>query len=222
MSRHRIACSSKRRCVVGFSFIELLVVLAIISVLMGGLVVAIGIWFDRRQEHETRSTMQKACMTVEAWKLAYDVYPPSAMTRMAAVVDATTKVRQPDNDTNDAIETVYQALHWPGFRGNCDWAGSEVGNTDGDTLPEGLHGHAPVALLEFLDAYGNPLVYFHRDDYLRFAEDGARYVSGSRVVEPRPYRDERGAFVNPSSFQVFSMGPDGEPNTDDDILAWDR
>ena len=132
------------------------------------------------------------------------------------------RIGLPNNDTNEGIETVFQALRWPGFHGSPDWETQEIGNTDGDVLPAGLHGHAPVALSEFLDAWGHPLVYFQRDEHPKFADGGARYISGHGEVEPHPYRDEAGGFRNPSSFQVFSMGPDGEPNMDDDIVTWTR
>ena len=40
------------------------------------------------------------------------------------------------------------------------------------------------------------------------------------AVQPRPWKEEGGGFVNPNGFQIFSMGEDGLPNTEDDIKGW--
>ena len=78
-----------------------------------------------------------------------------------------------------------------------------------------------MASKELRDAWGNPLVYFHRGDYGRYAERGVVYLTVlDERVEARPCRDADGSFVNPRTFQIYSMGPDGVPNTDDDITAW--
>ena len=38
-----------------------------------------------------------------------------------------------------------------------------------------------------------------------------------------PWRlDDDSGFVNPNSFQIYSMGADGIPNTFDDITPWTR
>ena len=42
---------------------------------------------------------------------------------------------------------------------------------------------------------------------------------GDTTVTPKPWRDGAG-FANPNGFQVFSMGEDGIPNTDDDLKGW--
>ena len=39
-------------------------------------------------------------------------------------------------------------------------------------------------------------------------------------VQPRPWRAEGGGFVNPNGFQLFSLGEDGLPNTEDDVVSW--
>jgi hypothetical protein len=33
-------------------------------------------------------------------------------------------------------------------------------------------------------------------------------------------QDTGTGFAQPNSFQVFSMGPDGLPNTEDDLKSW--
>ena len=36
----------------------------------------------------------------------------------------------------------------------------------------------------------------------------------------RAWRAEGGGFVNPNGFQLFSLGEDGLPNTEDDVVSW--
>ena len=212
----------------GFSFIEILIVMGIISVLVGGAIVAIGMWTKKQPEFATKNTMTKVKTSIENWKSQFEMYPPSDVTRIAGVAGRGSPGQPPENRINEGIEAVYQALQWPGFKGDPEWDGEkELGNTDEDKLRKAINKHGTVELMEVLDGWGNPLVYFHRDDYGKYAEGGASYMSMDIEqelldVEPMPWRNEDGTFVNPSTFQLFSMGPDGEPNTDDDITTWTR
>ncbi len=82
--------------------------------------------------------------------------------------------------------------------------------------------------MEIVDGWGNPLVYFHSSDYKKYADSGQTYSSkafdtGEEMeVEARPWQREDGTFYNPLTFQVYSMGPDGEPNTEDDVTTWTK
>jgi prepilin-type N-terminal cleavage/methylation domain-containing protein len=227
-----VRSSSKAARQRGFSFIEILVVMGIISVLVGGVIVAIGMWAEKGPEFATKNTLNKTKALIENWKAQFEMWPPSDLTRIADVAGVGTKAESPGNKTNEGIEAIYQALYWPGYKGDPQWKeadpgeqGGEIGNTDEDELKKPVNKRGTKELKEIIDGYGNPLVYFNRDDYVKYAEGGARYVSQDKDlnvldVEPKPYRNDDGTYVNPDSFQLFSMGPDGEPNTDDDITTW--
>lgn len=211
----------------GFSFIEILVVMGIISVLVGGVIVAIGMWAEKGPEFATKNTLTKVKALIENWQTTYEMYPPSDVTRIADVAGIGKKPKPPNNKVNGAIEAIFQALGWPGFKGDPQWQENELANTDEDELAEAVNKHGTKPLLEIVDGYGNPLVYFHSQDYAKYANGGgptyrAFAPDGSEMdVEPKPYRNESdGSFRNPDSFQIWSMGPDGEPNTDDDITTW--
>lgn len=74
----------------------------------------------------------------------------------------------------------------------------------------------PVAL----DPWRNPYLCLHRRDY----EAGGRFdlwASGAgRDVIVRGQRAPDGDRRNPRGYQLFSVGPDGEPGTADDIGNW--
>lgn len=113
--------------------------------------------------------------------------------------------RTPDGASNAGIELAVGCTPANNrFRGND--SSPHFGDTDHDDCPE------------FLDPWLNPFVYFRCTDYAA-AADGVVYVlrDGTKV-KAKPLRDRStGGFFRPDSFQLFSMGPDGQPGTDDDI-----
>lgn len=167
----------------------------------------------------TMNTVHKTRILIENWKVAFERYPPSVLTAPPAFDE------KPDtgNGVCEGIEAVYQALLWPGFKADPDWEAAQLANVDQDTASVPLNRTGHRDLMELVDAWGNPLVYFHHDDYRRCAKMGATYLTGDgSSVSPRPYTTASGEFVNPDSFQLYSMGPDSKPNTTDDIVSWGR
>ena len=67
-------------------------------------------------------------------------------------------------------------------------------------------------------------MYFVNTDYARADADPPSYwlADGTEVL-PRPWKyvDESRGFAEPRGIQVFSMGEDGQPNTEDDVKAWE-
>jgi prepilin-type N-terminal cleavage/methylation domain-containing protein len=226
--RRREAClevASRRQH--GFSFIEILIVMGIISVLVGGVIVGIGMWTKAGPEFATKNTLTKLKAAIEDWERRYEMLPPSKITRIGDITGVGATQVALANPANEPIEAVFQALAWPGFTGEPEWDEGETGNLDEDSLEQAINKHGTTALLEILDGWGNPLVYFPNDDYGKAAESGPEYLAQDRdenlfPVHPQPWRNDDGTFVNPSSFQLYSMGPDGEPNTDDDVRPWER
>ncbi|MDA1194620.1 MAG: type II secretion system protein [Planctomycetota bacterium] len=205
----------------GFSFIEILIVMGIIGVLAAGITVAIQIWLRRGPEFATKQTISKTKLMIENWKAQFELYPPSDVTALAGATGQGEKPQAPDNSENGGIEAIYQALYWPGFKGDPEWGSDELRNHDEDRLRKAINKHGTPDLMEIVDAYENPLIYFHRDDYDSAFTNGRSYVNkDGEVVEARPYKRPDGSFYNPSTFQIWSMGNDGQPNTDDDILPW--
>ena len=76
--------------------------------------------------------------------------------------------------------------------------------------------------MEICDAWGNPLVYIPSDQYLPTFDSGQPYINANfDEWEAKPYKRDDGSFYNPNSYQLYSVGKDGEPNTEDDIKLWE-
>ena len=75
-------------------------------------------------------------------------------------------------------------------------------------------------LFEYLDLWDNPFVYIHNRDYDKKLEylDG----EGSRVTVKAAKSAKLGAYQSPTSFQIWSFGPNkiNENGEGDDIASW--
>ena len=203
----------------GFSFIEILVVMGIIAVLAGLGVVVVGIMQRRQPREKTRATVLKVKAVIDQWKLRFYEYPPGTLEGLAKVAGLPAPKRGERSSSNEANEALYQAIHADGFPGSPELGEAEVANLDGDKLQQKLTSRG-LDLREIVDAWGNPLVYFLNTEYVKWEQNPPTYSTKTGDdQQPRPYKDEGGGFVNPNSFQIFSMGEDGIPNTDDDILG---
>lgn len=196
--------------------------MGIIAVLAGLTVVAMGLITRRGPEFNTSARIQKVKGVVEAWRQRFDQYPPSDLARIRRVAGGADKVPALPNSFNSGIESLYQALYWPTFGGDPQLNDDELGNTDEDEFdkasPQGK------TVYEIVDDWGNPLVYFVNTDYARADASPPSYVlQNGDEVTPRPwkYEDEGRGFAEPRGIQIFSMGPDGVPNTEDDVKSWD-
>lgn len=221
----RIGRSAQR----GFSFIEILIVMGIIGVLVGGVVVAIQIWNRKGPEFATRNRVNQVATLAATWKQKFNFYPPGDIKMLPkAMGRRSVKIKGGTNSTNRGIEAFYQAIKAPGFSANHDWESGAIGNTDDDKLDKHFTKDGDPELYEILDAWGNPLVYFSNDEYADHGDEGRMIALGQDAeagspgdeLSARPWRDENGRYLNAETFQVYSMGPDGEPNTDDDIGNW--
>jgi prepilin-type N-terminal cleavage/methylation domain-containing protein len=208
----------------GFSFIEILVVMAIIAVLVG---LGVGVYMiavKKAPEVRTDALLAKVRTNIDAWRGRFKTYPPSDLNRLPMVTGLPMKIGQPTppNVSNWGIESLYQCFRMPGFEHSVDLSDPELCNTDEDELDRPLASSGSPALLEIKDAWENPLVYFLEGDYAMAEKDPPVYVNGKgEAVNPKPYRSSSGGFAQPGAFQLYSMGPDGEPNTPDDRLAWE-
>ena len=205
----------------GFTFIEVLVVMGIIAVLVGLSVAGITYFLHTRMpKMKTGNRLNKITGYVNGWKLRFERYPPSDPTRIHKAAGGKPLPAMPDG-FNVPTESLYQALTWPGAV-EISFPDDEIGNTDGDEF--GKPSHAGPIPLEFIDAWLNPIVYFKHTQYDEAANSPRSYINGEgEEVEAVPWRQSSNseAFAEPSSFQLFSMGPDGQPNTSDDVKAWE-
>jgi prepilin-type N-terminal cleavage/methylation domain-containing protein len=219
MTRRATACREG-----GFSFIEILVVMGIIAVLVG---VGVGAWMlaaRKAPQVKTEAMLSKTRSNLDMWRAKFRAYPPSNMDRLPLVTNIQgLKVGQPNpqNLNNYGIESLLQALKMPGFGHNPDYSDDDFCNTDEDFLDKALAADGVRDLLELKDAWGNPLIYLVEADYAPSEKDPPVYVNGAgEAIYPKAWKAAAGGFEQPSGYQLFSVGPDGQPNTDDDMKSW--
>jgi prepilin-type N-terminal cleavage/methylation domain-containing protein len=208
----------------GFTLIEIMVVIAIIASLIAATSLMLSIGNKKKAQTETWGRLNGIGAAIEQLRSTDQLgrYPPTEITKLSFQGFDGKKFGQP-NATNVGIETIYVAFRLPGINVTPSGVEAEdaVGNTDDDKASSMVGKMAKPDLFEYLDAWGNPLVYISASDY-KDPSKVAEYVLGDAAhthVKVAPKKNEKtGEFVRPDSFQLFSMGPDGIPGTDDDMV----
>jgi prepilin-type N-terminal cleavage/methylation domain-containing protein len=197
----------------GFTLLELMIVMVIISLLGAAFLVISGRVFGQAKERQCRSRLQQMAVMIEAYRTAEGVYPDDRLPR-----DVTA------NAQNSSSEALYLAFFNPKYLGelpNQDW----LVNTDGDQTTKTLTRLDTRDLWEIGDVWGNPVVYL---ESLHYAESSnLAYLAGPEEEMPEEQgvearRDPRtGGYEEPGKFQLISAGEDGIFGTEDDITHYD-
>jgi prepilin-type N-terminal cleavage/methylation domain-containing protein len=206
----------------GFSLIEVMVVLAIIAGLIATGTLMLGVAQRRKLKQETEGRLSALAAAIEQLKSNDQLqrYPPTSLSKLTFAGFDGAKWNAGANGKNVGIETIYVCFRLPGITvapSGLDAEGA-IGNTDGDTASSVIGKLQKTDLFEYLDAWGNPFVYFSASDY-KDATKVEQYVLGNgQEVKVAPLTNEKsGEFQRLGSFQLFSLGPDGKPGTDDDV-----
>lgn len=201
-----------RSAAAGFSLTELLVVIGLIAVLAALSVPAISAVRRRSQTQATRALMDRLRQGLEQYSLDFGQYPPSRPEALGLR----------SNRQNDGIEALTRALSTRSKSGPyVELQGDELANCDQDLMPSGVDptdAGPDTALREVVDVWGQPLVYIHHREY---DAPAVTWLPGERTVEVRARQDaESGQFQGLTTYQLWSAGPDGEPDTEDDLVLW--
>jgi prepilin-type N-terminal cleavage/methylation domain-containing protein len=210
----------------GFTMIEILVVVTIVSVLMGLLVIIIPLAFGQRDETITVTRLQGVASAIEKLRSPQLLgqYPRAATEMLKGPKgEPIGKDIGAGNELNRGIETVYIAMNLRMARVRIDLPEDSLRNTDGDQMGSttAIAGDSRE-LYEIVDAWFQPMAYFCAADYKNPAAV-SKYVvideaGNSTVQDVTPWKSPKtGQYLNRDSFQLFSAGPDGIFNTPDDI-----
>lgn len=194
----------------GFTLIEILVVVSILAVLMGLVTILIFKGQKSKGEFLTDTTIQQLQTAIEGYKRDIENrYPPMNVGELGRIKRYKGVVTDA-NQTNESSEVLLVALRHPDLR-------SPIGddlpldNTDNDNWTQKPDGMPDVLAKEVVDAWGSPIVYFHKDGY-----DKPQQVVNYKgeTVDVFAVKKPDGSFYNPVGFQLISLGPDGVPDTD--------
>lgn len=196
----------------GFTLIEVLVVIGIISLLAVALLPNLISGEESGKRVETQVRMQTLQTAVETFERRYGYYPPDNFVDPEGVVAAT-----PDG-VNAGIESlvIFTHQHAGGTTvvEHEDW----LTNADGDDNAAVIPLLQRKAKVEVADAWGVPFAYFCAGTGGYEVVQRIRDAFGEQ--EARAWRNPRtGGYLGGVKYQIVSAGPDSVFNTDDD-LTW--
>jgi prepilin-type N-terminal cleavage/methylation domain-containing protein len=196
----------------GFTLLELMIVMVIISLLGAAFLVVSGRMFSSAQERRCRARLQQLAVMIEAYRTAQGAYPDDRLPAGAST-----------NAQNSGSEALYLQFFHPSYLGelpNQEW----LVNTDGDLTTRTLTRLESRDLWELGDPWGNPIAYF---ESLHYEDPALVYMAGPEE-EPaqeqtmQALKDDRtGGWEESGKFQLVSAGEDGYFGTEDDIAHWE-
>lgn len=205
----------------GFTLIEMLVVVTIISILAGLSLVGVQKARQYGNEKAAKVELQMLAARLQSFSNGFGDFPPTSL--------ADIKVK--GNSINDGNESLFLFLlsrkHGGPFAD--DLKEDRWRNTDGDDL-KGVDTKVlakeidPVRqtppLLEYVDLWGNPYIYIHSRDYGK----KFKYQNDEGMVFEAEARKNAvtGTYYAPTTFQLWSVGRDGtnQNGEGDDIVSW--
>ena len=204
----------------GFTLIELLAVILILGILTAVLVTNLGDADEAARVQQTRAQIAKLSAAINSYESdRFGDYPPSRFSDEQGVSN---------EGFNVGVEALVAALWSNGYDagGLLEDEADRLDNTDGDASSRNLTDFPSRELFELVDAWGNPLAYFHNRDY---SETSPAYVTFDPVTGeelesvPRAAKNTTtGLYYAARSFQLVSAGPDALFGTEDDVTNLGR
>lgn len=197
----------------GFSLIELLAVMVILSILMTFLAFRLGALGGAAKQETTRSFLQQIALAANTYETEMGDYPASSWKAEWGPTP---------NKQNIGGEALCVQL-WSKDYGGSGISDDKLINMDEDEAKKSLTTHGNNNLFELKDAWDNPIAYFHRQDYdredvyLTLDEQDTLDTSNVKAVK----NPKTGNYFNPRSYQLISPGEDGLFGTKDDLYNFE-
>ncbi len=200
----------------GFSLIEILVVITIIGLLIGLSAGAYTTWIQRGEEAKTENVIRELGLYADEYVNVCGDYPPSLLKYLG--------ISSTGDSANEGVEAFVAALFRKDYIGARPGSVSDLVNTDEDSADRNISSFATTVLLEFQDAWYNPIIYIGCRDYtesftylIESQDTDRESVEVQALVNP-----VTGIFYNFDSYQLISVGPDGIFDTEDDLANFTR
>lgn len=205
----------KQRRTAGFTLIELLIVICIIGILVALTTVGIVKAMDSARSSSTQTMLDSISGALAQYAQRWGDYPPTTVDEIG--------LRAP-NEVNNGIEALVACLSSQKRGGALFHADDQLANVDGDSAA----GAQKVTnwvfgddqLREWVDNFGNTLIYMHHKDYAK-PRTGMTTYRFQKDLEDYKIKPEENpatkAFYSADRFQLRSVGKDGKPGTGDDI-----
>lgn len=196
----------------GFTLVELLAVMLILSILLGVLVPNLFSGGEAVGASSTRAFLSQLSAEIDAFENKTGDYPRSVFPKDLDPRPTT---------VNMGIEMLVISLMPADTSYRCATNYDDrLINTDGDDTKRSLTKFTSSEVFELKDHWDNPIAYLHRrsyakgGDYMSYSADEDEWVQQrvSAAINPAtgdPFR--------PDSFQLISAGSDGIFGTEDDI-----
>jgi prepilin-type N-terminal cleavage/methylation domain-containing protein len=199
----------------GFTLLEMLAVMVILSILVVFLAFRLGGLGESAKARLTATYLNEISLAVAEYEHEHGDYPPS---------EWDSKWGAQPNKKNAGIEILCVTL-WSPKWGGVSLSEDKLDNTDGDRSKQSLTTHANRDLFELVDAWQNPIAYFHRRDYGRedlyitIDEESADWTESTIKAYTNP---KTGNYFRSRTFQLISAGQDGVFGTKDDLSNFER
>jgi prepilin-type N-terminal cleavage/methylation domain-containing protein len=194
----------------GVTILELMVVLVIISILS---TVAVGVYSKeilRARYAKTRAEIHTLELAITRYEIDTGQYPPSGSGSTIAPSGITTsgtargsgylQLALRNSLNNDPYEPL--SSRWKGPY--VEWDYNRLGLLDGTPLTDVSDTVSP-GNISFLDPFGYPYYYIRSSDY--------ETRGGTELDSSSPFYPNE-TYYNPSTFQIISLGPNGQTYTD--------
>ncbi|MGH7162471.1 MAG: type II secretion system protein [Planctomycetota bacterium] len=204
----------------GFTLIEILVVVSILAVLMGLVVVLVGKAPEQERIMRTQTAVSKLKLAIDSYQGEFQRLPPMTVKELAGSAAAYKGLTSDVDNVNECIETLVAALRHPDLSTPLG-DDVEFGNTDEDSFNMVLPNTNSAEAMEIVDAWGNPIVYIHKNAYGTPVR--IRLATGDEV-EIEAVKKPDGTYYNQSTYQLISLGKNGKqdlhetPDLSDDIV----
>ncbi len=209
MKRTDMTDARRRGRSLGFTLIEMLVVLAVLGVLAVAILPDVLGASTAGEVAATEARVQFLAQAIKSYERKVGHYPADNFADLDGV-----QVKA--DNVNSGIESLLialtqQRLGRDQITDHEDW----LANTDSDKAGTTLRGLDRTEKVEVVDAWGMPLVYFNSQNGGFGRKQQVRTPEGD-TVSVRPRTNPRTG-KPAGQFQVLSAGPDGQFGNDDDV-----